>query len=136
MVTRGPCATAEGGTWEMPGKRQGGKGTKQEQGKGRCPHQGRQVACSPALVATDHVAVVVGEATDAASDVGPIAAVLGGAECGATGRLVLGARHKQALAGTYQDRRGRGWRRGWGPRAVVVVLKGRREEPLSAAGRW
>lgn len=30
----------------------------------------------PALVTTDHVAVVVGEATDAAGDVSPVAAIL------------------------------------------------------------
>lgn len=67
------------------------------------------------------------EATDAAGDVGPVAAVLRGAECGAPGSLVLQTpRHKQRLARPDQHGGGRGGRgRGRGARPIVVVL-GRR----------
>lgn len=50
----------------------------------------------PALVTADHVAVVMSKATDAASDVSTVTAVLWGAECGAPGRFILAARNKQA----------------------------------------
>lgn len=75
---------------------------------------------SPALVAADHVAVIVCEAADAARDVGSVAAVLRRAQRGAPGRLVL---PKHALARTHQHRRwgGRGGRRGR-PSPIVMIL--------------
>lgn len=77
---------------------------------------------SPALVAADHVAVVVREAADAAGDVGPVAAVFRSAERGAARRLVLPPQ-QYAVAGTDQHcRRGRGGGCGRGPRPIVVVL--------------
>ncbi len=96
---------------------------------------------SPALVTADHVAIVMGEATNAACDVSTVAAVLRGAERGATRRLVLPARHEQALAWPApghkqtlawpdQHRGSRGCRRGgWGSRPIIVVLE---EEPLES----
>ncbi len=95
----------------------------------------------PALVAADHVAIVMGEAANAACDISTVAAVFRGAERGATRRLVLPARHeqvltwpapghKQTLARPDQHRGRRGRRRGgWGSRPIIVVLE---EEPLES----
>lgn len=81
-------------------------------------------ASLPALVTADHVAVIVGEATDAAGYVSPVAAILGGAERGAPGRFVLAPWYKQpSLSLSDQHGGGRGGRRRrWGPRPIVMVL--------------
>lgn len=80
----------------------------------------------PALVTADHVAVIVGEATDAAGDVSPVAAILGGAECGAPGCFVLAPWNKQpplSLSDQHGGGRGGWWCR-WGPSPIVMVLMG------------
>lgn len=83
----------------------------------------------PALVTADHVAVIVGEATDAAGDVGPVAAILRGAERGARGCFVLAPWNKQppiSLTNQHGGGRGGRWRR-WGPCPIVMVLKDERK---------
>ena len=71
----------------------------------------------------------MGEAADAASDVGSVAAVLRCAKRGAAGGLVLGPWHKQPpLAGPDQHGGGRrGGGRGRGACPIVMVLMGERE---------
>lgn len=84
----------------------------------------------PALVTADHVAVIMCEATDTASDVGTVAAILWGAERGAPGCFILAPRDKQTpLSLSDQHGGGRGGRRRrWGPRPIVVVLLVRAKE--------
>lgn len=78
----------------------------------------------PALVTADHVAVIVGEATDAAGDVSPVAAILRGAERGTPGCFVLAPWNKQpplSLSDQHGGGRGGRWS-GWGPRPIVMIL--------------
>lgn len=79
---------------------------------------------SPALVTADHVAVVVGEATNAPGDISAVAPILRSAECGAAGSFILAPWNKQtplSLSDQHGGRRGGWWRR-WGPCAIVMVL--------------
>lgn len=79
----------------------------------------------PAFVTADHVTVIMGEATDATGDVSPIAAVFGRAERGAPGRFILGPWTEGYHFPLTDQHGGWGgsWRRRWGPRPIIVVLK-------------
>lgn len=67
----------------------------------------------------------MGEATDASGDVGPVATVFRGAERCAPRRFILGPGtegNHLSLSDQHGGRRG-GWRRRWGPRPIIMVLK-------------